>query len=91
MMVKGIGAQSIQALELGNEPELYGTFPWFRTLNGTAITGRPSSYSVTDFLADYAHIASALPGVPLAGPAGGSPSFLNDLGAFLVSEPRAAW
>jgi hypothetical protein len=88
MMVKGIGAQSIEALELGNEPELYGTFAWFRTPDGQAVTGRPPSYSVTDYLADYAHIASALPGVPLAGPAGGSPSFLADLGAYLVGEPR---
>jgi hypothetical protein len=33
-IVRGVGAGSIAALELGNEPELYGSFSWFRTPAG---------------------------------------------------------
>ena len=30
-LVNGIGPASIEALELGNEPELYGSFSWYKT------------------------------------------------------------
>ena len=30
-LVAGLGAASIDALEIGNEPELYGSFGWYRT------------------------------------------------------------
>src|SRR6201999_1868215 len=33
-MVSQIGRSSIAALELGNEPELYGTFGWYRSAAG---------------------------------------------------------
>ncbi|MGZ6633299.1 MAG: hypothetical protein ACXVII_10190 [Solirubrobacteraceae bacterium] len=33
-LVSGLGASSIRALQIGNEPELYGTFGWYRTPSG---------------------------------------------------------
>ncbi len=86
-IVSGIGAPWLEALALGNEPELYSSQTWF-ALHGRKYYGRPRSYSFGDYLNDYAAIARALPRVPLAGPDVGSPSYIGDLGPFLRSEPR---
>ena len=40
-LIRGIGRGSIQAFELGNEPELYGRIPWYRTPSGRAVRSRP--------------------------------------------------
>jgi hypothetical protein len=37
-LVAGIGGASVKALELGNEPELYGTFGWYRAPDGRRAT-----------------------------------------------------
>jgi hypothetical protein len=86
-IVSGIGSPWLEALALGNEPELYGSQTWF-ALNGRKYYGRTRSYSFGDYLNDYAAIARALPRVPLAGPDVGSPSYIAGLGQFLQSEPR---
>lgn len=87
-MVSAIGRQAIDALELGNEPELYGTFGWYRTKSGHEIPGRPASWSLSDFIAQYSRYARLLPRVPLAGPSSGAPTWLASLGRFLGAEPR---
>lgn len=85
-LVDRIGRQWIEALEPGNEPELYGSFKW--GISGAP--GRPADYDFADFEQDYARIAAALPNVPLAGPTDGAPSWFQLLGPFLSSEPRVA-
>ena len=85
-LVTGIGRTRIEALELGNEPELFGAFPW--GLSGA--TGRPGGYDFASFEVDFTRIARALPNVPLAGPTVGSPSLFGDLGGFLSDEPGVA-
>ncbi|MFZ0089107.1 MAG: glycosyl hydrolase family 79 C-terminal domain-containing protein [Solirubrobacteraceae bacterium] len=87
-MVDQIGAGNIEALELGNEPELYGTFSWYRSTTGQLIAGRPRGYDERDFISDYSSLAPTLPDVPLAGPSSGAPEWLAQLGAFLSDEPR---
>ena len=87
-IVRGVGSGSIDALELGNEPELYGGFSWFRTPAGVHVLGRPRSYSFQDYLSDFSHIAAALPHVPIAGPSSGSAKYLAGLGDYLSHEPR---
>jgi Glycosyl hydrolase family 79 C-terminal beta domain len=87
-LLTGIGAGSVQALELGNEPELYASFPWYRTADGHGVPGRPASYDFTAFIHDYAQFASALPDVPLAGPTTGESRWLAQLTQFLVAEPQ---
>jgi hypothetical protein len=86
-MVRGIGASSIEALELGNEPELYGSFSWYKNAEGQHITGRRSGYDFSTFVPDFAKIARALPNLPLAGPATGAPKWIPELGRFLAAEP----
>jgi Glycosyl hydrolase family 79 C-terminal beta domain len=85
-----IGHKSIDALEIGNEPELYGSFSWFKAPDGQHVLGRPRSYNFGAFLGDFARMARALPNVPLAGPSSGSPNYIAHLGQFLHTEPRIA-
>ncbi len=88
-MVSRIGRSSIDALELGNEPELYGTFGWYRSATtGLPVPGRPRDYDPTDLEHDYANIAPHLPDVRIAGPSSGAAKWLVKLGAFLDEEPR---
>jgi hypothetical protein len=79
---------SVQALELGNEPELYGAFPWYRTAGGQPVTGRSNRYNFAAFQRDFDRFAAVLPAVPLAGPAAGGQGWLPHLDAFMASEPR---
>ncbi len=81
-LVAGLGSSAIEALELGNEPELYGTFTWGRS----GKPGRPKGYDYADFSEDFSRIARALPNVPLAGPASGGPKWFDDVGRFLAEH-----
>ena len=87
-LVQRIGRQYIDALELGNEPELYGSFPWYKSAAGVHVRGRPRGYNIADYTRDFTGLSSGLPSVPLAGPSSGGPQFLAGLSAFLRQEPR---
>jgi Glycosyl hydrolase family 79 C-terminal beta domain len=89
-LVNGIGSSSVRALELGNEPELYGSFAWYHTPNGRSVTGRPPGYDFTAFRSDFTGSANALPPVPLAGPAFGDFAWVTHLNEFLAAEPRVS-
>jgi len=84
---RGIGKGYIEALELGNEPNLYGSLTWFVAPDGVPVTGRPPGYDFSSFLGEFTLFAKGLPG-PLAGPATGSRTWMPDTGAFLAAEPR---
>ncbi|MGO9886815.1 MAG: glycosyl hydrolase family 79 C-terminal domain-containing protein [Solirubrobacteraceae bacterium] len=86
-MLRVIGRQSIEAFELGNEPELYSSFPWYYAADGDGVTGRSSEWDFSVFNRDYERIAAALGPVSLAGPTIGDLSWV-DLSQFLASEPR---
>jgi hypothetical protein len=85
-LIAGVGGSHIEGLELGNEPELYGSFKWGRS----SATGRPRGYDFAAFNQDFTRIGTALPMDPLAGPAAGSPKWFPDLGRFLSAHPRVA-
>ncbi len=86
-LTKRIGNPRIDAFELGNEPELYHKYAWYKTVSGRRVLGRPPDYSVQAFIKDYAHIAGGLPREPLAGPESTSTTWLN-LPEFLNTQPR---
>jgi hypothetical protein len=86
--VDGIGRQAVQALELGNEPELYGSFPWYKNAAGIHIRGRPSGYDFQAYLRDFSSFSAVLPRVPVAGPSSGSKLWNASLGSFLSSQRR---
>ena len=80
-----IGKSAIDALEPGNEPELYGSFIW----DGSGRYGRPHDYDFNGYLGDFSRFARALPhDVPLAGPASGAPKWYGPLNRFLNAQPR---
>jgi hypothetical protein len=87
-LVRGIGAAHIAALELGNEPELYGSFGWYQTADRQPVPGRPPGYDLRTYERDFAHIASGLPHLPLAGPAIGGQQWIHYTGRFVTAEPR---
>jgi hypothetical protein len=85
----GIGRSNIAALELGNEPELYAAFPWYKLPNGRQVAGRAATYSYRDFVHDFAGVSSAVPsGSTLAGPSMGAPLWIPLLGQFLNGNRR---
>jgi hypothetical protein len=86
-MVSRIGRSYIDALELGNEPELYASFGWYRSaVTHLLVPGRPRTYGVGNFIADYSRFSSSLRGDPLAGPSMGGPEWLQSLGKFVGAE-----
>jgi hypothetical protein len=84
---RGIGKPWIEALELGNEPNLYGTLTWYVKPDGVHVFGRPADYNFQSFLGEFTSFADGLPG-PLAGPATGALSWMPLTGQFLAAEPR---
>jgi Glycosyl hydrolase family 79 C-terminal beta domain len=87
-LVDGIGPGSIEALELGNEPELYGAFGWYTPKGGRPVHGRPRGYDIESFTRDFSRFAPVLPRLPLAGPTTGAPAWVSGLAPFLDAEPR---
>ncbi len=85
-LASGLGPY-LQALELGNEPELYAGIPWY-IINHVRYYGRPQPWTFSTFISDYSKLAGALPHVPLAGPDMGGPVWEPYLGTFLKDEPR---
>jgi len=84
---KGIGARYIDALEIGNEPELYKVFPWYFDETGP-IYGRPSTYNFADYTHEVAKLAKRLRGFALAGPTTGAKSWLAHLSQLFAAVPR---
>jgi hypothetical protein len=87
-LIDGIGPGSIRALELGNEPDLYPSFTWYRTPAGLHVYGRPPGYDMSALIGDFTRFAAALPRLPLAGPSLGAPGWTRGLGRLLAAEPR---
>jgi hypothetical protein len=84
--ISGIGRQSIDALEPGNEPELYGSWTYYRH-RGRKVFARPLNYSFGDFEREFSRFHRVLGSVPLAGPTAGSVRWMKPLGGFLSNEP----
>jgi hypothetical protein len=86
-LVRSIGRHRVAALEIGNEPGLYGRFPFYRAADGHAVRARPRGYGLPQFTREVRALAAQLRGVPLAGPALGVPPTSAELGRFLAVVP----
>ena len=90
-LLAGLGSGSVQALELGNEPDYYSTFPYYTTPSGRNVLGRSQTgWTYSAFSRDFTAIARSLPAVALAGPSIGSRQWSTNLGPFLRAHPRVA-
>jgi hypothetical protein len=83
----GIGARRIEALEIGNEPELYKVFPWYE-INGAPFYARPSTYDFASYMEDVADLAKSVRNVALAGPATGAPSWFARVPKLMAADRR---
>jgi hypothetical protein len=89
-LLTGIGQSSVQALEIGNEANLYSALYWYLTPAGAKVYGRPPGWDATQYLDEFGAVAQELPqSVPLAGPALGAPRFMDQvLEPLLAGQPR---
>jgi hypothetical protein len=83
----GIGPTGVGAFELGNEPDVYGIFPWYTTSHG-AVYARGAGYSLSSFIGEVRRWDATLPDVPLAGPAVAELPWLSGVPALLDAAPR---
>ena len=70
-LVRRIGRRYIDSLQIGNEPNLYRTVPWYALLNGrpvpqyldtgTPVYSRPPSWGPADYAAEIARLLPTLP------------------------------
>jgi hypothetical protein len=94
--LKTIGRSSIAAVEIGNEPNVYGKIQILHTLLGAPLYARPRDYGYPQFLREFRAEAAASPRLPLSGPAlavGPTPergSWVQAMPGFLRREPRLA-
>ena len=101
-LLVAVGAAHVLAFELGNEPELWPSVPWFRVgaghqiipynvhAAGVPVYARPPGYNPTSFAAEFARLRLALPGLPVAGPSSGNNYWISRVPELLASEPGLA-
>ncbi len=85
-LVAGIGRRYIEAFEIGNEPDVYGMFPWYQTKHGRDVYSRPGSYDLSEYVDQFSRWRTALPSLPLAGPAFAELNWLGGLPQFIDAE-----
>jgi hypothetical protein len=83
----GLGPHRVLALEIGNEADIYPSFPRYRNALGVSVRVRNRSYSFGTFTQEFTRVRRTLPDVPIAGPAFGNITWMAHLPAFLAAEP----
>jgi hypothetical protein len=95
------GRSSIDALEIGNEPNLFATIPEWTLPDGAKVKARPPGYDPARYEREVAAVVAALPparpGWSLAGPAlaasqnpAAAGIWKTGMGGFLRGEPAVA-
>ena len=82
-LVRRIGRRYIDSLQIGNEPNLYRTVPWYGLLNGrpvpqyldsgSPVFSRPPSWDPALYAAQIARLLPTLPDLPISGPDASGP------------------
>jgi len=86
-LLAGIGTANIAALEIGNEPDLFPVFAWFRDRRDRVSRSRSRHYAFAGFLSEFARLRAALPrSVALAGPTFSGLNWMRNLPRFLASQ-----
>src|SRR5205807_1213141 len=86
-LLAGIGRRYIQAFEIGNEPDVYGLFPWYRDRRGRVVFARGHKYNLKRFIKQFSRWRAAMPTLPVAGPAFAELTWLSGLPKFIAAEP----
>ncbi|MBV9309936.1 MAG: hypothetical protein JOZ73_03850, partial [Solirubrobacterales bacterium] len=90
MILGALGRKAVEAIEVGNEPDLYGMFVWYRDKHGHVHSARPHKYNLHAYIKEFTRYRAALPVGPLAGPAFAGLNWMRGLRQFLASEKRIA-
>lgn len=88
--LQGIGRRYIQDIEIGNEPDVYGQFVWYRAPDGRVFFARSHKYSLSQYIHEFSHWRAAIPFVPVAGPALAELTWLSGLPAFISANPSVS-
>ncbi len=85
-LLAGVGRNSIQAFEIGNEPDVYGIFPWYRDRRGRVFFARGHNWNLGRFITQFTKWRAALPSFPVTGPAFAELTWLSGLSRFMGAE-----
>jgi hypothetical protein len=85
--LRAIGPGYVSAFEVGNEPDVYAVFPWYKDRHGR-VFARSAQYNLPAFIDQLTRWQAALPDLPLAGPALAELPWLSGLPTLLADEPR---
>jgi hypothetical protein len=89
-LLAGLGG-SLEAFEIGNEADLYGTLPWYLTAHRKLRYGRPPAYNVASFIQESSNVRHALPPAPIAGPSFANLTWMAEgLGQYVAANPGLA-
>jgi hypothetical protein len=94
--IAAFGPRAVDALEIGNEPNVYSKVTVEHTVFGLPVSARPKSFGYRAFHRQFDAIAAAAPKLTLAGPAlaiGPTPSsgsWVNQMPTFLRGDRRIA-
>jgi hypothetical protein len=92
--LRTLGERRIAALEIGNEPNVYGKIAGLKIGPGRFRRARPRRYDYARYAREFGAIASVLPRVALAGPAlavGPNPgpgTWIGSVSRLLRTQPR---
>jgi hypothetical protein len=86
-LLAGIGPAHVTALEVGNEPDVYGVFPWYLGRRGP-VRARRASYGPAAYARELARWSAALPRAPIAGPALAELPWMAALPSVLSAAPE---
>jgi hypothetical protein len=75
------------AVRVGNEPDVYGVFPWYMGRHGR-VFARDAAYDLNAYVRQIARWAATLPRMPLAGRATAKLPWMVRLPALLRAAPR---
>jgi Glycosyl hydrolase family 79 C-terminal beta domain len=97
-LLNGIGSRYVSSFQLGNEPELYHTTPWYRVLHGRPIPwyskvgqvvfSHGPTYDPLAFTSDFSRMIGGLPNLALAGPETGNPDWMLAFTRFVSPHSR---
>jgi hypothetical protein len=86
-LLAGVGRRTVQAFEIGNEPDVYGLFPWYRDRRGRVFFARGHGYNLNRFITQFSRWRAAMPSAPVTGPAFAELTWLSGLPRFMSAEP----
>jgi hypothetical protein len=84
---QSIGRRYIEAFEIGNEPDLYGSTPSYQAADGKLLSARSPRWDVQQFISEFSRWRRLVGSVPVVGPGYAEDTWIRQLRQFLRAEP----